>query len=95
MELNYKTATEAFRDDLQALIDRHWPAIGPTEDDELSVDDRVEMGDTYPSAWVLVLAASSIANPEASHISTRYTAKGQLPFTGIGLVEDALAAWKG
>ncbi len=93
---------QRFAEALAALIDEHWPQISPTltgvEPDELSIDDLTdiqEMGPTYPSCWVLVVGASSIGNPDAVAVTTRFTPRSQLPFTGIGLLTDALEFWKG
>lgn len=94
--MDREARVQAFQEEIAAVIDRHWGDLKPeAEDDDLDALDLAEVGETYASCWVLVLGASSIANADAPHLSVRYAPRGQLPFTGIGLLEDALAIWKG
>ncbi len=91
-----RPAVEAFTADIQAVIEKHWGDLKPKPlDEDLPEDVIEEMGDAYPSAWVLVLGVSSILNNEAPHLTTRYAPPNQLPFTGIGLLQDVLAYWLG
>lgn len=89
--------TAQFSEAVADVISRHWDLIRPgaADDDDFDELDVAEMGATYPSAWVLVVGTSSIEDPDAPHASVRYSPRGQLPFTGIGLLEDILAWWKG
>ena len=89
---------DEFRGEVQSLIDRWWDRVGPVPDemdDPLDAADVAEMGQTFPAAWVLLVEARSLANPDAVSSSTRYTASGQSPFTGIGLLYDQLQLWSG
>ena len=94
--MNRDELTATFQEAVAEVIQRHWDMIRPgaADDDldELEVAD--EMGTTYPSAWVLVIGTSSIENPDAPHLSVRYSPRGQSPFAGIGLLEDSLFTWK-
>lgn len=64
-----------------------WPDLGPSADDEeLDALTLAEMGPTYCSGWVLLAAASSIEDPRAPSVLTRYTPQGQHPFLTRGII---------
>lgn len=89
-------AVRAFERELDELIERHWPNIGPSYANgtvDLEDDPDTPM---VVSSWVLVLGASPL-DPDASdvHSSTRFARPRQSPHTGIGLLTDALAIWVG
>lgn len=88
---------------VQALIDEWWPLINPSAvadpDDPDEMLEMAEVGDSYPASWVLVVAGAPI-DPDGPdgrrpHMSARYTNQNQSPYTGIGLLHDALQVWSG
>ena len=81
---------EAFRRDLDALIDKHWPDIGPHQDEDLDPLDRAEAGQVSPNAWILVVASSSFEDDPMTLTST-WSRPHQHPHTSIGLLVDGQA----
>lgn len=83
--------TRSFREQLVTLIEEHWETLRPKpEDDDLDPVNTAEMGATYPSGWVLLVTASSIENPEATHALIHVRPDGQSPYLTVGILYEGL-----